>query len=398
MTTDAAGWRALALLAVAVLVPAASCTGSGKDEATPTTSSTAGEEQPVRLTDADTPLDGLKWPGRAEVGQLLTDDGTTLWSVDPKTGRRTPVWKHPRLDLAGLAVDGGGRRVALTGTAGPTGAGVVYLLDSEGVVREAEALAPPWTTSSPVFLRSPYDESGRSALYWMARSDTASERTGTYVVEPHRLEHDGTVSKVEVALRNLEWVSRIDAFPGSPHFSVTLVLEGNPAAYEVLQNIDGYSARGSATSTTYWSKFYSRGFTQVSQSTVWLSPRDSAVFRKAPAGGPIDVLLFRSGCSLSSGFPEPVYSGTDVDDNAHDFLNWDAVALPPDRVLVLTASDAARIDESLSVDRPPPKVNWTVLSTKTGDLSPSPVEWTPGLWTWVAPDDAKDDREPDCSP
>ncbi len=271
---------------------------------------------------------------------------------------------------------------------------VLYLLH-DGVVDTIDVARGFDDIVEPVFLRSPVAADDPPALYWVRYHQSISASTAQPQTTVARLSGEGTKSVVRVSLRHGEGVSRIDGYPGGRHFTIHVARsEADPSFYEVLSNQDPHDT---SASPTYWSAFASRANTDANLSAVWLSPFDYAVFDTSAAFNRYIVRSFRAGCEYDPSGVRVVYDGRDLADNDADFVSWDPVALPPDRVLVVKASDIAPLDVGHEQRRPEPTFQWSTLSIATGEVESTQISWREGPWTWVAGDEAAPDTKLDCT-
>ena len=364
--------------------------GRGHPDRAPAGSPGSPGSPASRLPSDQGPFAGSSWrPQTIPVGSLLHDDGSRLWAYAP-SGRRSLVWSHPRAPVYELAADAGGKTIAMVVGSSEIDGAYLYLLEPDGSVVPVRRVGGGWDIWAPIFAKAPTRPRGPTRIYWTEHSagefdpatDTPIMRTMTF---------DGRrVGPVGVPLLWGQAPWRLDGYPGNSTMSLTLFRRANvPTFHEVLRN-DDLTSGGDDSSPTelgYWQEITNTG---SETGVAWLLPDRYVVQvgKSAPGDGEIrrsSLVLYRVGCEFRGG--ETLWSGSAVDPGT--FHAYPILAPDRGHVLVLR-----KVAGSAGKRRP---TGWMSLDVRTGDLSPSPIRWSPGPWSAVRAPAEPSSGGPDCS-
>ena len=335
--------------------------------------STTGDKSPT----IEGPWDNEHWGATTlPAAAFLHDTGTVLETVDT-LGVKSPVWKHPSAEVTNLTVSYDRRRVAAVVSlpnSDKTGVfNLLYLLDADGRVLQVDQGRSPQTLASPLFLRGPSNADTVERLYWIQQGGKSDPlESGVFAWD------SGSIKRVTLPLRDLEWPTDIAGWPGSRTFSLRLSLHfGEPDNAEILGSND-YLRVNNVSSFERWSAFGHRAFTSSPFPPVWLTPIDYVVpVLELHAQHVYALQRFQVGCE-GRGVRAPVSVDASVDDGSTD-ASWLPLRLDDDHILVLSRELASRAASDADASGV-----YLSLDTRNGRVQPSRVIWTRGPWTSIS--------------
>ncbi len=372
-------------LLIVLMLSVVGCTQAG-----PPDSASRGEVQRRGMAG---PLDGLTWGAlEIEPGSLLHDDGSSLWSVG-QDGERTLVWDHPEVVVTGLGVDGGGRRVALgVQQALSSGRGwrnFLYVLEPDGSVQLIDAFRGHESFADPVFLR-PTDPEGEAHLHWLRLGDGVGE-LGRYESQVY-VEQEGSPTEIEIPLRAQEGMYALHGQGGNSVFSFSVFrARDTPARFEVFTNRDAWEPI-ERRSLTRWRAYIPQANTDSALGVAWLTPGSYVIpvvkghsVIKGHDAYSLRLRWYRVGCEHFGS--KEFYQGDTLDPGL-EFTSpaWRILPGGPDSVLLIGREEAERAHQEW-LDNSEIEVPFTRVSVADGSLETTSINWKPGPWAYVYPDE-----------
>jgi hypothetical protein len=335
------------------------------------------------------PLSGLRWPAEAIPSRaLLHDDGRRLWVVK-LNGRARIVWRHPKVNVAELAVGPGGRSLAYSILAKPhstkDASAFLYFLRSDGHVLTVDRVNNYETISSLAFLRSPHEHddagmpTGPVRLYWVrsfldTKTPASGEQEQAFVLT------EGRLARVDMGLREGEWPNWLAGYPGANVFTLkTFRIADQPTRFEVLLTRDSWNPWRSPHPATELKRWLSITNTDSGLSVAWLSPRDYVVsIRNRWAPQRSALYLYRYGCEYMGG--QRIIGGEGIE-RGLQYTDFPLLPGGPSTVLILRSRDVQGVRQGKRAT-----ARWVAVNVNTGRAELTDVRWRPGgWWAYVQP-------------